>query len=153
VEKEIQQMQLATLHTNFKLTQCQGDWIVLKNGGTIVDSLKMKRTQATHSRGRKPDGSATWNIFTAPTPNASNSSTGYTAYAPTPVMNVVPGFYSGTKLVSLSVTPSNSLTIYYTTDGSEPTTGSSMYVSTPVSISATSVLRAYAVSSDASNFT
>jgi gliding motility-associated-like protein len=136
------------LHTNFKLTQCNGDWIILKNGGTLVDSLKMKRTQATHSRGRKPDGSSTWNIFTSPTPNTSNTSTGYLAYAPTPVMNVVPGFYSGTKIVSLSVTPSNNLTMYYTTNGAEPTTGSSMYVSTPVSISATSVLRAYAVSSD-----
>ena len=136
------------LHTNFKLTQCNGDWIILKNGGTIVDSLRLRRTQATHSRGRKPDGSSTWNIFTSPTPNASNTSTGYAAYAPTPVMNTPPGFYSGTKLVSLSVTPSNSLTMYYTTDGSEPTTGSNMYVSTPVSISTTSVLRAYAVSSD-----
>jgi gliding motility-associated-like protein len=136
------------LHTNFKLTQCQGDWIVLKNGGTLVDSLKMRRTQATHSRGRNPDGSSTWNIFTSPTPSASNTTTGYLAYAPTPVMNVAPGFYSGTKIVSLSVTPSNNLTMYYTTNGAEPTTGSSMYVSTPVSISATSVLRVYAVSSD-----
>jgi gliding motility-associated-like protein len=137
------------LHTNFKLTQCQGDWIILKNGVTIIDSLQLRRTQATHSRGRKPDGSSTWNVFSSPTPNTSNSTTGFTAYAPTPVMNVAPGFYSGTKIVSLSVTPSNSLTIYYTVNGSEPTTGSSIYVSTPVSISSTSVLRAYAVSSDA----
>ncbi|MDF2450037.1 MAG: hypothetical protein K0R26_2541 [Bacteroidota bacterium] len=137
------------LHTNFKLTQCMGEWIILSNGSSIVDSLKMRRTQATHSRGRKPDGSPTWNVFTSPTPNAANSSTGYTDYAPTPKMDVAPGFYSGTKLVALSVTPSNSLTIYYTTDGSEPTTASTQYVSTPVSISATSVLRAYAVSSDA----
>ncbi|MFN8115580.1 MAG: CotH kinase family protein [Bacteroidia bacterium] len=136
------------VHTNFKLTQCQGDWIVVKNGSTLVDSVQLHRTQATHSWGRKPDGSSTWNIFTTPTPNSSNTSTGYSAYAPTPVMNVAPGFYSGTKIVSLSVTPSNSLTIYYTTNGSEPTTGSSIYVSTPVSISSTSVLRAYAVSSD-----
>jgi gliding motility-associated-like protein len=137
------------IHTNFKLTQCQGDWIVLSNGIIIVDSLQLKRTQANHSRGRKPDGAAIWNVFTSPTPNSSNSTTGYSSYAPTPVMNVPPGFYSGTKLVSLSVTPSNSLTIYYTTDGSEPTTGSSIFLSTPVSISTTSVLRGYSVSSDA----
>jgi gliding motility-associated-like protein len=136
------------LHTNFKLTQCAGDWIILTNGSSIVDSLQMKRTQATHSRGRKPDGSPTWNVFTSPTPNAANSSTGYDSYAPTPKMDVAPGFYSGTKLVSLSVTPSNSISIYYTTDGSVPTTGSTQFISTPVSISATSVLRAYAVSSD-----
>lgn len=136
------------LHTNFKLTQCNGEWIILTNGSTIVDSLKMKRTQATHSRGRNPDGSPTWNIFSSPTPNATNSTTGYDSYAPTPKMDVNPGFYSGTKLVSLSVTPSNSISIYYTTDGSVPTTGSTQYISTAVSISTTSVLRAYAVSSD-----
>jgi gliding motility-associated-like protein len=61
-----------------------------------------------------------------------------------------PGFYSGTKLVALSVTPSNSLTIYYTTDGSEPTTSSLVYVSTPISTSTTTVIRAYAVSSNTS---
>lgn len=138
------------LHTNFKLTQCNGDWIVLMNGSAIVDSLQLKRTQATHSRGRKPDGSPTWNVFTSPTPNATNSGTGYTAYAPTPQMDVAPGFYSGTKLVSISATPSNSISIYYTTDGSAPTTGSTQFVSTPISISVTSVLRAYVVSSDPS---
>ena len=137
-------------HTNFKLTQCNGDWIILSNGGVLKDSVQLHRTQGTHSMGRKPDGTATWNIFTAPTPNASNSSTGFTSYAPKPVMNVPPGFYTGTKIVSLSVTPSNSLTIYYTTDGSEPTTGSNVYVSTPISTSTTTVIRAYAVSSNAS---
>ena len=136
-------------HTNFKLTQCNGDWIVLSNGGVLKDSVQLHRTQATHSQGRKPDGSATWNVFTSPTPNASNSGTGYAGYAPRPVMNLPPGFYSGTKLVALSVTPSNSLTIYYTTDGSEPTTSSNVYVSTPISVATTSVIRAYAVSSDA----
>lgn len=137
------------IHTNFKLTQCNGDWIVLSNGSSIVDSLQLRRTQATHSMGRKPDGAAAWNVFTSPTPNTANSATGYLAYAPTPMMDVPPGFYSGTKLISLSATPSNSLTIYYTTDGSEPSTGSTVYVSTPISTSTTSVIRAYAVSSDA----
>jgi gliding motility-associated-like protein len=138
------------IHANFKLTQCNNDWIILTNGGALKDSVQMRRTQASHSRGRKPDGSVTWNVFTAPTPDATNSSTGYTAYAPTPVMSIPAGFYTGTKLVSLSVTPSASLTIHYTTDGSEPTTGSTAYVSTPISTSTTSVIRAYAVSSNAS---
>ncbi len=138
------------IHTNFKLTQCNGDWIILSNGGVLIDSLQMRRTQATHSMGRKPDGAATWNIFTSPTPNASNSSTGFIAYAPKPVMNVPAGFYSGTKIVSLSATPSNSLTIYYTTDGSEPTTGSTAYITTPITTASTTVIRAYAVSSNPS---
>lgn len=138
------------IHTNFKLTQCNNDWIILSNGGGLVDSVQLRRTQATHSVGRKPDGSSTWNIFTGPTPNSTNSSTGYTSYAVRPAMNVPPGFYTGSKIVTLSATPSNSLTIYYTTNGSEPTTGSSVYVSTPITVSTTSVIRAYAVSSNPS---
>ncbi|MES2567412.1 MAG: CotH kinase family protein [Bacteroidota bacterium] len=136
------------LHTNFKLTQCNSEWIILTNGSAIIDSIGLRRTQATHSMGRKPDGSSTWNVFTSPTPNTLNSTTGFSSYAPTPKMDVAPGFYSGTKLVSLSSTPSNGISIYYTTDGSVPLTSSTQYVSTPVSISVTSVLRAYAVSSD-----
>ena len=65
-------------------------------------------------------------------------------------MNVPPGFYTGSKIVTLSATPSNSLTIHYTTNGAEPTTASAVYVSTPITISATSVIRAYAVSSNPS---
>lgn len=136
------------VHTNFKLTQCKGEWIVLSNGSSIKDSIQLRRTKALNSRGRQPDGSNTWKVFTNPTAGATNTGTAYDDYAPIPKMNVAPGFYSGTKLVSLSVTPSNSISIYYTTDGSEPTTGSTQYVSTPVSISATSVLRVYAVSSN-----
>ena len=138
------------IHANFKLTQCKGDWIVLSNGGALKDSIQLRRTQATHSMGRKPDGSSTWNVFTTPTPNATNSSTGYISYAIKPVFSLQAGFYSGTQLVSLSVTPSNSLTIYYTTDGSEPTAGSTVYLATPISTSTTTVIRAYAVSSNPS---
>ena len=52
------------IHTNFKLTQCIGDWIIVMNGSTIIDSVQLKRTQALHSRGRFPNGSAIWKLFT-----------------------------------------------------------------------------------------
>lgn len=135
------------IHTNFKLTQCQGDWIILQNSGAIVDSLQLRRTQVRHSRGRTPNGSAAWKVYTTPTPNASNTGTAYDDYAPTPVMNPAAGFYSSAQSVTVSASPSAGLTVYYTTNGAEPTTASTTYV-TPVSISATSVLRAYAVSSN-----
>ena len=50
------------LHTNFKLTQCEGDWIIISNGGVVVDSIQMRRTQNIHSRGRLPNGTSTWKI-------------------------------------------------------------------------------------------
>jgi gliding motility-associated-like protein len=137
------------IHTNFKLTQCKGEWIVLSSGATIRDSLQLKITQATHSRGRSPNGASTWKIYTSPTPNASNSGTTYNSYAPTPVFSLPAGFYSGTQNINLTVVPSASITVYYTVDGSEPTTGSSLYFGSPITVSSTSVVRAYAVSSNA----
>jgi gliding motility-associated-like protein len=138
------------IHTNFKLTQCKGDWIVLMNGSNLVDTLRLQKTQVRHSRGRSPDGSTTWKVYTIPTPNASNTGTGYDGYAPTPTLSPGAGFYSSAQSVSISVPPSSGLTVHYTTDGSEPTTSSSVYATTPVSIPTTSVVRAYAVSSNAS---
>jgi len=134
------------IHTNFKLTQCKGDWIVLSNGGSIVDSLQLRKTQASHSRGRTPNGANNWNVYTTPTPNSSNTGSSYVDYAASPVMSPGAGFYGGAQAVTLSLAGTG-ISIYYTTDGSEPTTSSSLY-SAPVNISATSVLRAYAVSSD-----
>lgn len=138
------------IHTNFKLTQCKGDWIVLMNGSSLVDTLRLRKTQVRHSRGRSPDGSATWKVYTTPTPNASNTGTAYDGYAPTPLLSPGPGFYSSGQSISISVPPSSGLTVYYTTDGSEPTTSSTAYAATPVSTTSTTVVRAYAVSSNAS---
>lgn len=137
------------IHTNFKLTQCKGDWIVLMNGSTVVDTLILRKTQVRHSRGRTPNGSATWKVYTTPTPNASNSGTAYDDYAPTPLLSPGPGFYNAAQSISISVPPSSGLTVYYTTDGSEPTTSSPVYAATPVSVALTKVVRAYAVSSNA----
>lgn len=137
------------IHTNFKLTQCQGDWIILSFNGSIIDSLQLRKTQTSHSRGRNPNGSNTWKIYTTPTPNASNSGANYDEYAPTPVLNPPAGFYSGSQTVSITPLPSSSLTIYYTTNGAEPTTSSTVYSSiTAISIATTTVIRAYAVSTN-----
>ncbi len=136
------------IHTNFKLTQCEDEWIVLSNGGVVIDSLQMRRTQNLHSRARVPNGTNTWKVFTTPTPNASNTGTSYANYAPTPILSVNAGFYSGAQSVAISATPATNITIRYTTNGAEPTTGSTAY-STPVSIASTGVLRAISFSSDA----
>lgn len=133
------------IHTNFKLTQCAGDWIILSNAGIIVDSLKLRRTQNLHSRGRLPNGSATWKIFTTPTANASNTGASFASYAPTPVLTPVAGFYTSTQNISIS--PSVNTTIYYTVNGSEPTTSSTTYGS-GINVPTTQVIRSYAVSSD-----
>ncbi|MBL7889867.1 MAG: CotH kinase family protein, partial [Bacteroidia bacterium] len=102
-------------------------------------------TQSNHSRGRVTDGATTWGVFTTPTPNASNVNAKQN-YATKPAMSVNAGFYSGTQTVTIS-SPDAGVSIYYTLDGSTPTTSSTLY-SGPVSISSTKVLRARAFSSN-----
>lgn len=78
--------------------------------------------------------------------NSSVSSATYTLNpAATPVMSPATESFSGT--VSVTITDSTaSPTIYYTTDDSTPTTSSSVYT-TPISISATTIIKAIATAS------
>lgn len=70
---------------------------------------------------------------------------GGTPIAATPTFSPSAGIYSGGQTVTISdSTPSS--TIYYTTDGSTPTTASSVY-SAPVTVSATATVKAIATAS------
>src|SRR6186713_2763834 len=81
------------IHTNFKLTQTKFEALAFSDpAGVILDSVTLKLTQKNHSRVRNPNGSATWGLFSAPTPNFSNGN-GSVDYAPQPSMDVAPGFY------------------------------------------------------------
>lgn len=135
------------LHPHFGLTQTKNEWIILSsNSGSIMDSLRIvKMTQKDHSYGRTSDGAVTWSIFTNPNPNATNTG-GMNYYTAKPTMSVAGGFYGGAQNVTLATTDPLA-TIYYTLDGTRPTTGSTVY-SGPVNIAATTVLRARAFSSD-----
>ncbi|PCI97446.1 MAG: hypothetical protein COB15_07730 [Flavobacteriales bacterium] len=133
------------IHTGFKWTQTKFEKIVLSDaGGTIIDSLTIIPNQHLHSRGRTTDGAATWSVFTNSTPNGSNT-TAMQEYATTPTLSVGAGFFTSAQSVTIT-TPDPNITIHYTTDGSDPTTGSTVY-SGPVNISSTTVLRAKCFSS------
>lgn len=67
----------------------------------------------------------------------------------TPVFSQISGTYSGGCVVSLSTSTVNA-TIYYTTDGSTPTTASAIY-SSPLNITVNTVLTALAVKSGMDN--
>jgi len=134
------------IHTDFGLVQTKPEAIVLSNpSGTILDSLTLKPTMPDHSRGRTSDGAATWSLFTTPTPAAANTGA-KSNYATRPSMTVVPGFYASAQTVSI-FSPDLGVTIYYTLDGTTPTTTSAVY-STPIPISTTTVVRARAFSSN-----
>jgi gliding motility-associated-like protein len=134
------------IHTNFKLTQTQPESILLSNAaGTLVDEIQMIPCQTNHSRGRTTNGATTWSLFTTPTQNAANTGA-KNEYAQTPVFDVTPGILSGPVSLGLSVTQPG-LSIRYTLDGSTPTAASTLFT-TPINITANTVVRARSFSTD-----
>jgi hypothetical protein len=81
--------------------------------------------------------------------NSAVASATYGVTAPSPTFSVAAGNYTSTQTVSLSDTIPGA-SIYYTTNGSTPTTGSTKY-STPISVSATTTIQAIAVASGYNN--
>jgi hypothetical protein len=138
------------LHTNFKLTQTKNsaESIVLTDpAGIVKDKREMKKNQLHHSRGRTTDGASTWSIFTEPSPGASNDfSIPFGSYAERPDFSVAAGFYTAAQTVEITNEEPNSV-VRYTTNGTEPTPGSSLY-SSPVVIASTKVLKAKVFSND-----
>lgn len=133
-------------HTSFKLSQTDDDHVVLSDpSATIVDDVLLSPyTKLDHSRGRTTDGAATWSLFQTPTPIAPNAGPS-PFYAERPQASPLGGFFSGSVSVNLSTSDPNSA-IRYTLDGSEPTAASTLYTG-PLSISATTVVRAACFSS------
>jgi hypothetical protein len=85
--------------------------------------------------------------------NSPVASAAYTiaAQLPTPTFSVAAGTYSTTQAITISDATAGT-TIYYTTNGTTPTTSSSVY-SAPVSVSATETLKAIAVKTGYTNST
>ncbi len=140
-------------NTNFKVTQTAGESLLFSNtSGTILEQYDLSDIgpfQANHSYARTSDGGATWAIHSDPSPNASNSGPNYTAYAARPIFSQQAGYYNGAISVTLTAEPGAS--IYYTTNGANPTTASTLYTG-PIALSTTTTLRAISVSSDNSIF-
>jgi hypothetical protein len=137
-------------HTSFRLRQTgpNPEWVVLSYpDGSLVEAFQLEITQRNHSRGRQPDGSESWKIFTSPTPGSSNNSaTGYLAYAEKPEMSEEAGYYDSPLSVAITTGEPNSV-IHYTTNGHEPTTSSTIYTQ-PVSFNQTRLLIARTFSSN-----
>lgn len=68
----------------------------------------------------------------------------------TPVFSVDGGTYAGAQSVEISCATSGAK-IYYTTDGLTPTESSTEYTGTPVSVSASKLLRAIAIKAGSAN--
>lgn len=139
----------AALHTNFKLDR-EGDFLALYNvlEDRVVDGLTPKFPEQFKDIAYGRYGAElTYGYLARPTPGGPNDETAFWAGAVSPVQfSVERGFFEQPFAVSLtSATPG--ATIRYTTDGSEPSELNGLTYEQPISVSATTLLRAAAFKS------
>ncbi|HLP13523.1 MAG TPA: lamin tail domain-containing protein [Flavobacteriales bacterium] len=128
-------------HANFKING-DGEKIYLSDGSIITDTVTCPAMTMNCSYLRIPSGAPTWCITVMPTPNAANTtSTCYSGYVADPVFNLAAGYYPGTQLVTLSLAPGSSGTIYYSLDGDDPDNTELLYAG-PINVSSSTVIRA-----------
>jgi len=111
-----------TLHTNFKINT-DGEDLLLAYNGVVQQHIEPVRLKTNESYGAVPDGSGNFFVFTNPTPGHSNS--GY--YHRDKVAFSHPGgiYQSAFELTLECLDPDHS--IYYTLDGSTPSSESQLY--------------------------
>ena len=115
-----------------------GNYNVSVNGATVASSISVNANDNTL-------------YFESTAGLVQIESSGTLALAATPSFTPAAGTFSSAQTVAISTT-TPSATIYYTTDGSTPTTSSSVYAG-PITVSATETLQALAVATGYSNST
>lgn len=134
----------ASKHAPYKLDS-DGGIIILSQGKNKIDSLKYSRMDTHISYGRYGDGAGYMN----PTPKAENSAA-YTLDKRVKSLsfeNLTPGLVESGKHKVTIKSPTTGATVYYTTNGSEPTLESDVY-KTGIEIDTTTVIRARAFLDD-----
>ena len=133
---------LGSDHASFKIS-ASGENVYLAKNGKIVDALVIPgNVQKNQSFGR--DGNAPA-YFAAPTPGKDNAA-GYEVALSAPQADVASGIYDEAVTVSLSA----SGTIYYTLDGSRPTTESKIYTD-PIVIDGITTIRTFCTEEERSS--
>ena len=148
--------------TNLRIYKTGGSMTVEANGNTITSivitgSSLGNLTAAdgsfpSNATSRTWSGSVTSETFTASgTTSIATVTVTYsgTATCATPTFLPVAGTYDQTQNVTISCATSGA-TIYYTTDGTTPTTSSSVY-SSPIEVSSNTTIKAFAAKSGLSN--
>ncbi len=107
------------LHTNFSIKSDGEEVLITHPDGERLDELAPIPIPSDISYGRKPDGDDQWFFFAEPTPGAANTTQGTTGILGPPLFSVQGGFHPGPFELEIEH-PDTSVTIVYTTDGSEP---------------------------------
>ena len=121
-------------HVNFKISDVESLYLTKDN--EIIDSMVIANVPLGYSFGRHSDYGLYY--FSKPTPKAENGS-GTSSVAYIPEFSVESGIYNDSDGINLEI--SGNGTIYYTLDGSTPTTNSKVY-SSPIFLNETTVVKA-----------
>ena len=107
---------ITELNTGFGLSKSGETLVLSTDDGNVVQKLDVPALAEDETYGCSPDGSESYSIM-IPTPASANRS------APVePVFSLESGFYSVNDVKEISITSPD--TVYYTLDGSDPTTSS-----------------------------
>lgn len=131
-------------HANFSLSS-NGEYLALVkvSGGitTILSEFDEYPKQFTDiSYGVLPD-LTTYVYYENPTPTEANSGTTFVDFVRDTSFSLRRGFYTGTQTLQITSNTTNPA-IYYTTDGSEPSTSNGALYTGAITIDRTTVLRA-----------
>ncbi|MBK6329113.1 MAG: CotH kinase family protein [Bacteroidetes bacterium] len=132
-------------HTNFKISN-SGETISLYAPGNILqNSLNIQCGAIDVSKGRLPDAAANITSFQPSTPGATNNgSPALNGYTLAPGFTVSSGIYNTPFAVSILNPNGVGSSVYYTLNGSDPTTGSTLYTGNPIYIFQNTPLKAKA---------
>ncbi|MDL2241475.1 CotH kinase family protein, partial [Bacteroidales bacterium OttesenSCG-928-L03] len=130
-------------HASFKLDPEGGELYLYDLAGNQIDMIGYPPQYRNVSYGRKTDGATAWGFFSDYTCGTSNNGKPQlTNQCAKPAFSVAGGIYSSTVRLNFLAPPTGE-TIYYTTDGKEPTQSSTKYnAGATISINNTTVIRA-----------
>ena len=130
----------APYNASFKLAT--GETLCLSTpDGTVIDRVKLYAQPQNVSYGRA-DGEARYRYFAQPTPGTPNASQSYANQTRKVAFSQRGGLRAEASL-TVELASEDGAAIFYTTDGSQPTTSSPRYAG-PLTLSATTTVRAVA---------
>ena len=130
----------APYNADFKLATGETLTLALADG-TVIDRVQLYAQPLNVSYGRAR-GEARYRYFAEPTPGAPNASRSYARQTAKVTFSERGGLRAESSL-TVALSSDSGATIYYTTDGTEPTTSSSRYTG-PLNLTATTTIRAVA---------
>ena len=132
------------IHAPFTLSR-EESWVYLSllQNGSCRDYVRIYDVPYQHSVGRTDGENGTY-YFTKPTPGADNGS-GVAFISDTPVVVTKDGVYNNVSSVTVELNGNGPL--YYTLDGSTPTTKSKRYTA-PLTLKSTTALRVACIEED-----